>query len=71
MSEKPMKVEPGQRPVSDCKDCRDIGAMFAGTKCSKHRPATTPLTALQAIEARKKPEPWVPSTTEWDLLPDV
>lgn len=31
----------------------------------------TPLTALEAIRGKVKPEPWVPSVTEWDLLPDV
>jgi len=31
----------------------------------------TPLTALQAIQARPKPEPWRPSVDEYDLLPDA
>lgn len=32
---------------------------------------TGPRTALEAIQARKKPEPWYPSVDEWDLLPDA
>jgi hypothetical protein len=30
----------------------------------------TPLSALGKVEM-KKPEPWVPSVTDWDLLPDA
>jgi hypothetical protein len=37
---------------------------------TKH-PEGTPLTALQRIQARKKPEPWYPSVDDWDLLPDA
>ena len=32
---------------------------------------STATTALQAIQARKPPEPWRPSVDEWDLLPDA
>ena len=37
-------------------------------------PVQTPdgnLTALEAIQSRKKPEPWIPSVDEFDLLPDA
>lgn len=30
-----------------------------------------PMTALQLIQSRKPPEPYIPSITEWDLLPDA
>ena len=30
-----------------------------------------PRTALEAIQSRKKPAPWVPSVDEFDLLPDA
>jgi len=30
-----------------------------------------PLSALEAIKAKREPEPWVPSVDEYDLLPDA
>lgn len=36
-----------------------------------HSPEGMPLTALEKIRAKAKPEPWTPSVDEWDLLPSV
>ena len=30
-----------------------------------------PMSALEAIKAKREPEPWIPSVDEFDLLPDA
>jgi len=83
----PPEAPKAEAVLEACADCVSIGGWFAGTKCSKHRDPESPydrrrfslelskdgvaLSALQVIQARKKPEPYIPSVDEWDLLPDA
>lgn len=75
---RPARPAPTPSPTPNIEVTRDNKAATAapapiyGRMVGETRDANgVPLTALQAIQARKPPEPWVPSADEWDLLPDA
>jgi hypothetical protein len=58
-----LEAAPASKPPASPVYGRMVGELRA--------PDGTPRTALEAIRAKREPEPWLPSVDEWDLLPDA
>jgi len=73
------KVEPAPMPHAVYDDirraCDEAGSLGPGHPFHMHaelvRPNGRPLSALEAIQAKPKPEPYICPVDDWDLLPDA